>query len=86
MQKYIVVFSRHIDNWGAERSTCSLCKGLIDKGYNVLVVIPRRGAITELLKQNQIEYMIHEFSGWLYEGAKRPSFKHLCKVQLKILW
>lgn len=83
MQKYIVVFSRHIDNWGAERSTCSLCKGLIDKGYNVLVVIPRRGAITELLKQNQIEYMIHEFSGWLYEGAKRPSFKHLCKVQLK---
>ena len=83
MKRYIIVFSRHIDNWGAERSTCSLCKGLKDKGYNVMVVIPRNGAIIELLRQNQIEYMIHDFSGWLYEGEKRPSFKHLCKVQVK---
>lgn len=83
MKNYIIVFSRHIDNWGAERSTCSLCKGLKDKGYNVLVVIPRSGAIIELLKQNQIEYMIHEYSGWLYEGDNRPSFKHLCKVQVQ---
>lgn len=83
MKKYIVVFSRHVDNWGAERSTCSLCKGLKDKGYNVLVVIPRSGAIISLFEQNQIDYIIHEFSGWLYEGSKRPSFKHLCKVQVK---
>lgn len=83
MDKYIVVFSRHVDNWGAERSTCSLCRGLKDKGYNVLAVIPRSGAIISLFEQNQIDYIIHEFSGWLYEGSKRPSFKHLCKVRVK---
>lgn len=82
MQKYIIVFSRHILNWGAERSTCSLCKGLKDRGYNVLVVIPHKGPIIELLENDKIEYLEHEYFGWLYEGVKRPSFKHLAKLCL----
>ena len=82
MQKYIIVFSRHIWNWGAERSTCSLCKGLKDRGYNVLVVIPRKGPIIELLENDKIEYLVHEYFGWLYEGIKRPSFKHSVKFWL----
>lgn len=82
MQKYIIVFSRHIDNWGAERSTCSLCKGLKERGYNVLVVIPRKGAIISLLETVHIEYLLQDFSGWLYKGCNRPSFKHMCKLEL----
>ena len=82
MQKYIIVFSRHIGNWGAERSTCSLCKGLKDRGYNVLVVIPRKGDIIELLENDKIEYLVHWYRGWLYEGIKRPSLKHSVKLWL----
>lgn len=79
MKKYIIVFSRHVDNWGAERSTCSLCKGLKDKGYNVLVVIPRVGGIIDLLEKDGIEYFVYDFPGWLYEGKYHQSFKHICK-------
>lgn len=82
MGKYIIVFSRHVDNWGAERSTCSLCKGLKDKGYNVLLVIPREGSIINLLNNDDIEYIVHDFLGWLYEGKEKPSFKHVCKRRL----
>lgn len=81
MKKYIIVFSRHVDNWGAERSTCSLCKGLKDKGYNVLVVIPRVGEIIDLLEKDGIEYLVYDFPGWLYEGRYHQSLKHICKCR-----
>lgn len=83
MNNYIIVFSRHIDNWGAERSTCSLCKGLIDKGYKVLVIIPRKGAIISLLDELKIPYLIHEFYGWLYEGEHKPRLRQILKLKVK---
>lgn len=83
MNDYIIVFSRHIDNWGAERSTCSLCKGLIDKGYNVLVIIPSKEAIIDLLTDLKIPYLVYNFYGWLYEGKRKPRFRHILKLSLK---
>lgn len=86
MKEYIIVFSRHVDNWGAERSTCSLCKGLKDKGYNVLVIIPRIGEIIDLFENDNIEYLVYDFPGWLYEGRHHQSFKYICKCRFLELY
>lgn len=82
MDDYIVVFTRNIDKWGAERSTVSLCKGLKEKGYNVLVIIPAEGPIIDLLNEANIEFLIQNYSGWIYQGKHSPRKRHLFKTCL----
>lgn len=81
MKDYILIFSAHVNNWGAERSTCSLCEHLKSQGYNVLVIIPRIGEITELLDNIKVEYLIFPFDLWW--GSRKWKFHHLIKLYIR---
>lgn len=61
MNKAIICVNAHVENWGAERSTCSLCNYLQQKGQKVVVLLPRKGKITNLLNEINVEYIIHPF-------------------------
>lgn len=80
MQNCIVVMSRNVDKWGAERSTCSLCHGLQNKGYKVIVVLPRLGSIIELLDEIHVDYIIERYPGNVYEG--NIPFRRLLKTRV----
>ena len=58
----ILVFIANVDKWGAERSVCSLCKFLQANNERVIVIIPRKGGIIELLEDSGIEYSIIPYS------------------------
>ena len=64
MKKTIVVFSSNVEQWGAERSVCSMCDYLHRQGKEVLVILPREGAIINLLKDIHVEYIILPFEAW----------------------
>lgn len=70
MKDTILVFTANVDKWGAERSVASMCAGLISKGYNVLVIIPRNGPVVDIFKEYGIDYIVHYFPmaiGTLFE-------------------
>lgn len=71
MQKRtIIVVSEHVSNWGAERSTCSLAAYIKEMGHRVVIVIPKKGKILELLDEYELEYQICFFKGWIYYGRR----------------
>lgn len=78
MQKCIVVFLMNVDKWGAERSVCSLCHYLQQMGQKVVVVIPRKGLVTELLNEYSIEYIIHNYSVSHYHAGHFPRWDRYC--------
>lgn len=80
MIDYIIVFTRNIDKWGAERSTISLSKYLQDRGFNVIVIMHQKGPITDLLDEAGIRYLVHPFSGWIYQGKRHPRKRHLLRI------
>lgn len=81
MKDYLLIFSANVNNWGAERSTCSLCEYLKSQGYNVLVIIPRRGEITGLLDEIKVEYLIFPFDQWW--SSRKWKLHNLIKLQLR---
>lgn len=74
MKDTIVVFSGNTENWGAERSVCSMCDILKQRGAYVLVVLPKEGPIINLLDKIQVDYVVLPFSMWIYSSinALRP--------------
>ena len=70
----IVVFSENVENWGAERSVCSMCDILQKQGQKVVMIIPRKGKIINLLQEINVEYIVSPFSKWVYTNnrALRP--------------
>ena len=61
--KTVFFVSLHIDNWGAERSTCSLAVYMKSLGYRVVLLIPREGKIMGFIRQYDLEYEVHYFRG-----------------------
>ncbi len=62
MKKCIVFISMNTKKEGAEKSLISLQKYLINsKNIKTITIIPENGKIEELLKENNIEYMICNF-------------------------
>lgn len=70
MKNSIIVFTVNVENWGAERSICSLCNYLKHSGQNIIVIIPRKGMITNLLDEINVEYIIHSFHYWTCDKKK----------------
>ena len=68
MKDCIIVFSSNVENWGAERSVCSMCEALQKKGKKVVMIIPREGLIINLLKQIDVEYLVLPYTNWTYEN------------------
>ena len=83
MQNCIVVFLANVYKWGAERSVCSLCCGLQAHGYKVLVVIPHKGPVTELLDESSIEYIVHSYSVAHYHQGHFPRFDKYIRRLIK---
>lgn len=77
----IIVFSSNVENWGAERSVCSMCDYLHRQGLSVLVIIPREGTIINLLDSIHVEYLILPFDLWIYSNIRslRPD-RYLKKI------
>lgn len=69
--KRILYVSPNVDRYGAEKSLISLMKNQIENGNNVLLVIPRNGPIEDLLKENDIDYIIIKFYNWINNGYGR---------------
>lgn len=82
MKETIIVFSSNVDNWGAERSVCSMCDYLHRQGKEVLVILPREGTIINLLNEIHVEYVVLPFRMWIYTSkrALRPD------VFIRDLW
>ena len=53
-------------------------------GHHVVVVIPRKGKILELLDENELEYQICFFKGWVYY-SRRNIFKWLAILLLNAI-
>ena len=81
MKDTIVVFSSNVENWGAERSVCSMCDYLHRQGFHVLVVLPREGLITNLLESIHVEYVVLPYEMWIIHDRStwRPD-RYLRKV------
>lgn len=71
MKETIVVFSSNTDNWGAERSVCSMCDYLKRQGFYVLVVLPKEGPIVNILNGIQVDYIVLPFRMWIYTSIKQ---------------
>lgn len=76
MKDCIIVFSANTENWGAERSVCSMCDALQKKGEKVVVIIPKEGKIINLLKTIDVDYIVSPFTTWTGEffNLKRPNW------------
>lgn len=70
MSNVILCFTVNVRNWGAERSMCSLCDYLQHQGQKVIVVIPRKGEIINLLNEINVEYIVHPFNFWVCNKRK----------------
>lgn len=69
--KRVLYISPNVDKYGAEKSLIALMKDQIDKGNKVLLIIPRNGPIEDLLRFNNIDYIIYKFFNWVNNGSGR---------------
>lgn len=70
MKEAIIVFSSNTENWGAERSVCSMCDALQRRGKKVVVIIPKNGPIECLLNDIKVEYYVMPFTNWHYLNSR----------------
>lgn len=63
--KTVIIVSLHNSNWGAERSTCSIADYLKSLGYQVILIIPSKGKIIDIINQYGLDYQVHYFRSWV---------------------
>lgn len=64
-RRNILFISPHFGRFGAEKSLIALITALKKEGNRVILVIPREGQITDLLNENDIEYIVSKFYNWI---------------------
>lgn len=63
MEKGTCVFvTPHINQFGAEKSLVSLISHIKNLGNEVLVIMPEKGSIVELLDEKEIPYIVEKFA------------------------
>lgn len=65
-QKTIVAVTCHVNKWGAERSLCAALAELKRRGFRVVLIIHKHGAIEDLLRENSIEYYVSHINHACY--------------------
>jgi len=79
-----VLFICHVSNMlGAARSLLDLMDGLVQRGVNCYVIIPRSGKIIQELEERNIVYRIVPFKNWL--SSDSPLWKRLGRGGLNLL-
>jgi L-malate glycosyltransferase len=63
-KKNILIFSHSSLLGGAERSMVDLVDTILKQGFNVLVVLPGRGALEKVLRQKSIQFIIVHYCWW----------------------
>ena len=69
----VVFFSHSAGLYGAERSLLDIILELRFLGVKPLVILPKNGLLTEELEENNIEYMVIRYDGWI--GGKHKEIK-----------
>jgi glycosyltransferase involved in cell wall biosynthesis len=62
--------------YGAERSLLSLVAGLMQQNFRSVVLVPAKGPLTDALAENNVEYVVMHFKGWLSKSSIDPKCLH----------
>lgn len=84
--RYIIFISPNIRKDGAEKSLVSLQVFLNkEKNIETITIIPSHGPIEELLKENNIEYIIHPFQGNVNAGKGTKPIRGIAKMSINVM-
>ena len=74
-----IFISPHIGQYGAERSMIAIMKSLKQSGIIPVVIIPKEGLICDILKKEQIKYIVCPFKNWINIGKGNQVLKGYVK-------
>ena len=66
----VAFFSHSAGLYGAERSLLDLVLGLRTYGVNPVVILPRRGPLSEKLERENIEHIVYPYCWWIGRDYK----------------
>lgn len=81
-----IFISPHIGQYGAERSMIAIMKSLKQSGIIPVVIIPKEGLICDILKKEQIKYIVCPFKNWINIGKGNQVLKGYVKFGINLIF